>query len=206
MLEKARDPNCNHEPGLACMIKYLNSCESDAGGFVYKPQICRSDSRCFLFILNKMEDIEQVANILLHEDTRSTIAYNTKNDGQGCVTMEKMSNANMYTFRLPNNINNNGARLPNSINNDGAMFIMMIVLPIATVVSTRKVFKSLKNITPVGCDLSADVAKAITKTGWYSTKTSPIDNWGRWRHIGMGKNADLHPFLMRCSVGQAKTI
>jgi hypothetical protein len=88
---------------------------------------------------------------------------------------------------------------------DNDKYILMIVLPTVTRVSTAEVFKSLKDITPVGCVLPADFATAITKTGWRSMQTTPVDQFGQWRHIGLGRDSSQSPFLLRCSVAHASS-
>ena len=65
--------------------------------------------------------------------------------------------------------------------------------------------KPLKDITPLGCFLSADFEKKITKTGWRSMQTTPVDIKKKWRHVGLGMDKALHPFLKRKRVAQANT-
>ena len=84
-------------------------------------------------------------------------------------------------------------------------YILMVVLPTGKGLSTAAVFKSLKELVPVGCILPVDFAMEITKTGWRSLKTTPVDNWGKWRSVGLGQDWKLHPFLLRKSIAQAST-
>jgi len=79
-------------------------------------------------------------------------------------------------------------------------YICVIVLPTCTPVSTVAFFKSLKDLTPVGCVMPSGFAKEITNTGWSSMR---VDQWAKWHDVGVGTDEDLHPHLLRLSVWQA---
>lgn len=85
-------------------------------------------------------------------------------------------------------------------------YMMMLVLPSKMPVSTVKFFQSLHDITSVGCVLPAHYSYMIKNCGaWRSMQRKPVDNFGQWKHIGLGKDASRNPFLLRCSVGQASS-
>jgi len=89
---------------------------------------------------------------------------------------------------------------------DDDKYIMMLVLPTKTPVSSVRLFKAVHDITPVGCVLPAHFGIMIKKcAGWRSMQTTPVDNWGQWKHIGLGRDSSQSPFLLRCSVGQASS-
>lgn len=196
-LKKGSTPakTVQEKAALTHMIKYLNRWDThvspEIGSWIVTASDTRilhnDNSRCFLIVLPKFEDIYRVANTLSLESTRIAIAY--KND---CFPVEKMDATMIYTVRFPK---------PDSERT--ITYVTMIVLPTAVPFSTSEFFRSLQDITHVGCVLPASFARAITKTGWRSMQN---DNWGKFRHIGLGVDKDMHPFLMRCNVAQAKNM
>ncbi|KAJ1463821.1 hypothetical protein T484DRAFT_1758550 [Baffinella frigidus] len=153
--------------------------------FILRGNNCRS----FLFILPKFEDIERMANTLSLESTCAAIAHKNKEGVPLCV--KDMDSTMIYTIRIPN------------ITDSECKHFAMLVIPVGKPFSTMGVFRALQDITPLGCILPAHFVTAITKTGWRSMGT---DKWGKFRHIGLGVDKNVHPFLMCCNVGQAKTM
>jgi hypothetical protein len=84
--------------------------------------------------------------------------------------------------------------------------IMMLVLPTGKNMNTAAVFKAIHDITPLGCVIPAYFSYMIKHTLWHSLQRNPEDNWGKWKHIGMGKELDLHTHMMRISVAQGSTV
>jgi hypothetical protein len=85
--------------------------------------------------------------------------------------------------------------------------IMMLVLPTGGKnMNTAAVFKAIHDITPLGCVIPAYFSYMIKHTLWHSLQRNPEDNWGKWKHIGMGKELDLHTHMMRISVAQGSTV
>ena len=84
--------------------------------------------------------------------------------------------------------------------------IVMVVLPKGVPVSSKAFFNEMHDITPLGCVMSSHFPLMITKTCWRSLQTTPVDNWGKWKHIGLGKDEALHPHMLRISVAQASTV
>ena len=85
--------------------------------------------------------------------------------------------------------------------------IVMLVLPngIPTV-SSKEFFNAVSDITPLGCVMCSHFPLMVKKTCWRSLQVYPVDNWGKWKHVGMGKEPALHPHMLRISVAQASTV
>jgi hypothetical protein len=84
-------------------------------------------------------------------------------------------------------------------------YAVMIFLPTEVPVSAVAFFSSMNDISTLGCVIPSHYNLMIAKTSWRSMQTYPVDNWGMWKHIGLGKDKDTDPFLMRLSVLQAST-
>ena len=84
-------------------------------------------------------------------------------------------------------------------------YIMMLTTPTGFPLNSKNFFHALKDITPLGCVMGAHYPIMMHKTGWRSLQIHPIDNWGKWKHIGMGKDPEADPHMLRISVAQAST-
>ena len=84
--------------------------------------------------------------------------------------------------------------------------IVMLVLPKGVPVSSKEFFNAVSDITPLGCVMSSHFPLMVAKTCWRSLQVYPVDNWGKWKHIGMGKEPALHTHMLRISLAQASTV
>ena len=83
----------------------------------------------------------------------------------------------------------------------------MLVLPKGVPpVSSKEFFNAVSEITPLGCVLCSHYPLMVAKTSWRSLQVYPVDNWGKWKHIGLGKEPALHTHMLRISLAQASTV
>ena len=86
-------------------------------------------------------------------------------------------------------------------------YFMIVILPLGKPCSTAKFFKAVRKLTTVGCVLPAFYAKMITRTGWKSLESR---NLNTFKHTALkeGKKSVLarHPYLLRTTVGEARSI
>jgi hypothetical protein len=75
-----------------------------------------------------------------------------------------------------------------------------VVLVTTSRVSSQCLIRHLKDLTQVVCVLPTNVPRAFTNSMCRSNKAK---NWGCWKHVGLGKNKNLHPSMNRMSVLQA---
>jgi hypothetical protein len=85
-------------------------------------------------------------------------------------------------------------------------YVMILVLPKGIPVSSKEFFNAVSDITPLGCVMASHYPILVTKTCWRSLQVTPVDNWGKWKHVGMGKDPLKDPHMMRINVAQASTI
>jgi hypothetical protein len=84
-------------------------------------------------------------------------------------------------------------------------YTMLVTFPVGCPVSSPRFLAEMAEITPLGCVMAAHFPIMIQKTGWRSCQVIPHDNWGKWKHIGMGKEPLTDPHMLRINIAQAST-
>lgn len=188
--------------------------------------------RNYMMVLRSYACTQRVADKLLSLETRTAISYSGRKradhtEGKSFSTNERvisentMAESQLYIFRFPRVVQQKAASnasvedtgiafkeidTTDEDNEEDDKYMLMLVLPSTTPVSAVRLFEALKDITPVACVLPSHFGIMIKKCGsWRSMQTTPVDNFGQWKHIGMGKQASQNPFMLRCNLGQAST-
>jgi hypothetical protein len=201
-LAKARsEASTDEEPKshLDLLVEHFN--EWQAGRVEYSPEdyaqthalqdkLGDYQQKAFLISVDSLQTVKSVARRLL-EPSKGLL--DPSGLSPSMLRLMKRPTAQMYLIRFPSTPSPMG-------DNNSTCDKFFIVLVLGGKVSSRRLLLHLKTLTPVACVLQTKLWKAILHSPCRSNK---VKNWGRWKHIGLGKNKNLHPCMNRMSVLRA---
>ena len=173
------------------------------------PEDIMAASQMYIFrfprVVQKKGDEDMTSNIM-PTTVSSDIGHIKTSSVEDIVHINTSSVEDIDIACTPTTLATKAVDTTDEDNEDDDKYMLMLVLPTKTPVSAVRLFQELHDITPLGCVLPPHYNIMIKKCGsWRSMQTTPVDNFGQWKHVGMGKDASQNPFLLRCSVGQAST-
>ncbi|KAJ1468511.1 hypothetical protein T484DRAFT_1755139 [Baffinella frigidus] len=162
--------------------------------------------RGFFLSVDSLDTVESIACRLLQSNT-------SMSEGLGPALVLLMNTADMFIVRFPATPipvldNSTEARDLSSESvheQDGPPCLgecdkFFVVLVLSKRISSKCMIKHINCLAPVVCVLPSKFTQAIIHSPWRGNKDK---NWGCWKHVGLGKNKNLHPSMNRMSVLQA---